>query len=79
MKLIHFRLGLFFLTFIVSGCATNDSNSSLVRFWNDGFVYSEKRAAANEYCSHLVNKKYTSFENNDWYDFYRDCMKKSGY
>lgn len=56
MKLIHFRLGLFFLTFKVSGYATNDSNNSLVRFWNDGFIYSERKSNELADCSIQANK-----------------------
>ena len=42
MKLIHFKILVFVTSMVILGCATNDSNSPLVRFWNDGFIYNEK-------------------------------------
>jgi hypothetical protein len=81
MKKIHFKLGILFLFFLIQGCATNDSNSRLVRFWNDGFIYSEKEGKANSECSQNANLIYPKAGENDekYYKIYRNCMKKKGY
>lgn len=81
MKKIHFKLGILFLFFLIQGCATNDSNSRLVRFWNDGFIYSEKEGKANSECSQNANLIYPKAGENDeeYYKIYRNCMKNKGY
>ena len=81
MKKIHFKLFVLFLPLLVQGCATNDSNSSLVRFWNDGFVYSKKEGEINNVCSQEANNIYPKAGENDkeWYRIYKICMKKHGY
>ncbi|MDY6451137.1 hypothetical protein SKM54_03635 [Acinetobacter faecalis] len=79
MKLIRFKLSI--ICFLLQGCATNDSNSSLVRFLNDGFVYTDKRSSANEVCSEKVaqERKVREMDENEIYQVYRNCMKKKGY
>lgn len=42
MKKIHFKLSFIILLIFIQGCTTNDSNSLLARFWNDGFIMTEK-------------------------------------
>lgn len=42
MKKIHFKLSFIILLIFIQGCTTNDSNSFLVRWWNDGFIMTEK-------------------------------------
>ena len=65
----------------MQGCATNDSNSLLVRFWNDGFIMTEKESDANQSCSWEANKAYPSSSpsKDDWNGIYRKCMKNKGY
>lgn len=81
MKLIHFKLSILFLPLFIQGCATNDINSPLVRFWNDGFIYNEKKMDDGQNCSGEANKKYPNLKPIDdlWNNFYHDCMKKKGY
>lgn len=43
MKKIDFKLVLIFSLSAIAGCTTNDVNSPLVRFWNDGFIMIEKK------------------------------------
>ncbi|BAP36444.1 hypothetical protein J2769_000978 [Acinetobacter guillouiae] len=43
MKKTHFKLVLIFSLSAIAGCTTNDVNSPLVRFWNDGFIMTEKK------------------------------------
>lgn len=81
MKKIHFKLGILFLFFLIQGCATNDSNSTLVRFWNDGFIYNEKKMDDGQKCSGDVNGKYPNLKPTDdtWLRNYENCMIKKGY
>lgn len=80
MKNIHFKL-VIFLLFLVQGCATNDVNSPLVRWWSDGFIYSEKKGEANSFCSDEANKAFPNLSPGDafWESIYGKCMKKKGY
>lgn len=66
------------LLLLVQGCATNDSSSRLVRFWNDGFVYSEKKSDANQSCSIEANNAYPKLSPHYelWQEIYNKCMKK---
>ncbi|BAP36445.1 hypothetical protein J2769_000977 [Acinetobacter guillouiae] len=81
MKKIHFKLSFIILLIFIHGCTTNDSNSFLVRWWNDGFVYSEKKSDANQDCSYEANRIYTDLKPGDtlWESIYSKCMKKKGY
>ncbi|BAP36442.1 hypothetical protein J2769_000980 [Acinetobacter guillouiae] len=81
MKKIHFKLGILCLPLLMQGCATNDSNSPLVRFWNDGFIYTPKRGEANKKCSQESNEAQTikNLNDDEQYIIYRNCMKKKGY
>lgn len=81
MRFTHLTIVVFLTPIVIFGCATNDSNSRLVRFWNDGFVYSEKKSDANQSCSHEANKAYPKFKPGDalWESNYSQCMKKFGY
>lgn len=76
MKKIDFKLGILCIPLLMQGCATNDSNSPLVRFWNDGFVYSEKEAKVNNICSKRTNIIIEQIERNNKYN---ECMKNYGY
>ena len=76
MKLPNIKIVVFLTSILLFGCATNDSNSSLVRFWNDGFIYSEKEANANTVCSHETNKITNKEDRNKKYN---KCMKNKGY
>ena len=80
MNKIHFKLTVLCFTFLLHGCAANDSNSLLVRWWNGDFM-TEKRSDANQSCSWEANKAYPSSSpsKDDWNDIYRKCMKKYGY
>lgn len=73
---IHLKLCVLSLPFLLFGCAINDSNSRLVRFWNDGFIYSEKEANANTVCSHETNMITNKEDRNNKYN---KCMKNKGY
>lgn len=77
------KLALFCLLFLIAGCATNDSNNPLVRFWNDGFIYSEREGKANEECSILASQSYPVVlpdgDNSQWHKLHDECMKKKGY
>ncbi len=42
MEKTYLKLALIFLLSTIACCVTNDVNSPLVRFWNDGFIYTEK-------------------------------------
>ena len=81
MKLPNIKIVVFLTLIVILGCATNDSNSSLVKFWNDGFIYSEKEGKANSECSQNANLIYPKAGENDkeYYKIYRNCMKKKGY
>jgi hypothetical protein len=81
MKKIRFKLCIYFFPFLILGCATNDSNSPLVRFWNDGFIMTEKKSAVNQTCSREANRAYPSSSpsEKDWDGIYSNCMKKNGY
>ena len=81
MRKIHFKLGILCLTLLIQGCATNDSNSRLVRFWNDGFIYNEKKMDDGQKCSGDANGKYPNLKPVDamWLQYYENCMKKRGY
>ena len=80
MEKTHFKLSFIILLVFIQGCATNDSNSLLVRWWNDGFVYSEKRSNARVVCSQEANKVYPSADHIDeWDDIYTKCMRAKGY
>ena len=81
MKKIRFKFSFIIVLLLIQGCATNDSNSLLVRFWNDGFIMTEKKSDANESCSWEANKAYPSSSpsKDDWNGIYRKCMKKRGY
>lgn len=48
MEKTYLKLALIFLLSTIACCVTNDVNSPLVRFWNDGFIYTEKRGEANQ-------------------------------
>ena len=79
---IHFKnliLGSIF--FVLFGCATNDVNSPLVRFWNDGFIYNEKKMDDGQNCSAETNEKYLNLKPSDdlWLKYYDSCMTKKGY
>ena len=76
MKKIHFKLSFSIILLLIQGCATNDSNSLLVRFWNDGFIMTEKKSDANESCSWEANQAYPSSSpsKDDWNSIYRKCM-----
>ncbi len=76
MKKIHFKLSFIILLIFIQGCTTNDSNSLLVRWWNDGFIYSEKEAKANNICSKRTNIIIEQIERNNKYN---ECMKSYGY
>lgn len=81
MKRIHFKLSISIVLLLIQGCATNDSNSLLVRWWNDGFIYSEKKAEISNICSQVANSAQSQKDLNDdqWYEIYIKCMKKKGY
>ena len=81
MKKIHFKLFVIFLPLLVQGCATNDSNSPLVRFWNDGFIYNEKEMDDGQNCSGETNRKYPNLKPVDdmWLKYYDLCMIQKGY
>lgn len=81
MKFTHIKIVVCLTLIIISGCVTNDSNSPLVRFWNDGFVYTDKRSRANELCSEKVaqERKVRGLDENEIYQVYRNCMKNKGY
>ena len=81
MKKIRFKLAILFLPFIIQGCATNDGNSLLVRWWNDGFIMTEKKSDSNEKCSWAANRAYPSSSpsKDDWNGIYRKNIKKKGY
>ncbi|MGE8654478.1 MAG: hypothetical protein ACN6NV_12175 [Acinetobacter gandensis] len=81
MKKTHFKLSFIILLIFTQGCATNDSNSPLVRFWNDGFIYNEKKMDDGQNCSGEANAKYPNLKPVDamWLQYYENCMKKRGY
>lgn len=81
MRLSHLKRPILLIALLIQGCATNDSNSPLVRFWNDGFVYSKKEGEINNVCSQEANNIYPKAGENDkeWYRIYKICMKKHGY
>lgn len=81
MKKIHFKLSFIILLIFIQGCTTNDSNSLLARFWNDGFIMTEKKSDANQDCSYETNRIYTDLKPGDtlWESIYSKCMKKKGY
>ncbi len=80
MNKIHFKL-ILVLALLIQGCATNDSHSPLVRWWNDGFVYTEKKSDANQDCSIQANHTYPDLSPGDslWEGVYSKCMNKRGY
>lgn len=81
MKLVHFKLALFCSLLLIEGCATNDVNSPLVRFWNDGFIYNEKKMDDGQNCSAETNEKHLNLKPSDdiWLKYYDSCMTKKGY
>ena len=83
MKKIRFKLSFIIVLLLIQGCATNDSNSLLVRWWNDGFIYSEKEGEANGECSKLASKYYpvlsSNGDNTQWHKLHNKCMREKGY
>lgn len=83
MKLTHLTIVVFLTPIVIFGCATNDSNSPLVRWWNDGFIYSEKEGEANGECSKLASKYYpvlsSNGDNTQWHKLHNQCMSEKGY
>lgn len=83
MKKIRFKLCIYFFPFLILGCATNDSNSPLVRFWNDGFIYSEKGGKANSECSNIASTAFpiqsATGDNKNWHKIHDKCMRERGY
>ena len=81
MNKIHFKLFVLFLPLLVQGCATNDSNSPLVRFWNDGFIMTEKKTSELADCSIQANKIQARDEltEDERYKIYLQCRKNKGY
>ena len=79
MEKTYLKLALIFLLSTIACCVTNDVNSQLVRFWNDRFIYTEKKGEANQSCSWEANKAYpsSSLSKDDWDGIYRKCMKKT--
>ena len=78
---MHFKITFILIFWTVQGCATNDSNSLLVRFWNDGFIYNEKKMDDGQKCSGDANGKYPNLKPKDdtWLKYYENCMKDKGY
>ena len=78
---IHLKLCVLFFPFLLLGCATNDSNSRLVRFWNDGFIMTEKRSAEFQDCSIQANQmqEKNKLTNDERYKVYLNCRKNKGY
>ncbi|MDY6451138.1 hypothetical protein [Acinetobacter faecalis] len=83
MKLTNIKIVVFLTSILLFGCATNDSNSSLVRFWNDGFVYSEKEGKANSECSNIASTAFpvqsATGDNKNWHKIHDKCMRERGY
>ena len=81
MKKIHFKLGILCLPLLMQGCATNDSNSPLVRFWNDGFIMTEKKTSELADCSIQANRIQARDEltEDERYKIYLQCRKNKGY
>ncbi|WP_338559371.1 hypothetical protein [Acinetobacter sp. KS-LM10] len=81
MKKFHFKLGVLCFPFLLLGCATNDSNSPLVRFWNDGFIMTEKKSVELQDCSIQANQmqQQNNLTNDERYKIYLNCRKNKGY
>lgn len=81
MKKIHFKLGVLCFPFLLISCTTNDSNSSLVQFWNDGFIMTEKKSAELQDCSIQANQiqEKNNLTNDERYKVYINCRKNKGY
>ena len=81
MKFTHLKQTVLLIALLIQGCATNDSNSSLVRFWNDGFIMTEKRSAEFQDCSIQANQmqEKNKLTNDERYKVYLNCRKNKGY
>ncbi len=81
MKKTHFKLVLIFLLSAIAGCTTNDVNSPLVRFWNDGFIMTEKKTSELADCSIQANRIQARDEltEDERYKIYLQCRKNKGY
>lgn len=78
----HSKFGTIFLIIVLlSGCMT--TKDPLVRWWNDGFLYSEKEGEENMECSRLASKSYPvsspNGDNTQWHKLHDECMRKKGY
>lgn len=67
--------------FVLLGCATNDSKSPLVRLWNDGFFYSERKSSELTDCSTQANKIQIrdKLSEDERFKIYLQCRKNKGY